>query len=134
MKRNFAAAVFTLLPLLVLDGLWLSTMLKRFYAPRMGHLLAASPSLPAAGAFYLLYAVGLAVLVVSPAVQSGASASKTLTTGALFGLICYATYDLTNQATLRDWPLSLTVVDMAWGATLTGAASVVAVALTRRFG
>lgn len=134
MKTTLTAAVSILLSMAALDALWLSSTLKRFYAPRIGHLMADAPVLAAAAAFYLIYAGALAVLVVVPAVQSGAEASKIFLRGALFGLACYATYDLTNQATLKAWPLSLTLVDMAWGAVLTGTAGAVAGAVARRLG
>ena len=134
MKTTLIAAVSSLLTMLALDSLWLGSMLKRFYAPRMSHLMAESPQVAAAGVFYLIYAAGLAVLVVAPAVQNAAGAFKIFLTGALFGLVCYATYDLTNQAVLKSWPLSLTIVDMAWGTVLTGTVSVIACAVTRRWG
>lgn len=133
MKTLFTAYAACLAPMLALDGVWLSTMLKRFYAPRMAQLLAESPQFSTAAAFYLIYAAGLALLIVVPAVRSEAGAPKAFLTGALFGLVCYATYDLTNQATLKAWPLSLTVVDMAWGTVLTGTVSLIAYAVTRRF-
>ena len=132
MKTLFVAAAASLLPMLALDGLWLTAMLKRFYAPRMAQLMADSPVVGAAIAFYLIYAAGLAVLIVVPAVQSRDGLPRVFLRGALFGLVCYATYDLTNQATLKAWPLALTLVDMAWGSALTGTVSLVACALTRR--
>jgi uncharacterized membrane protein len=133
MKMLLAAAVSSLLPMLALDALWLTTMSKRFYAPRIGHLMSESPALAPAAAFYLVYAVGLAAFVVAPAAREGGELSKTFLRGALFGLVCYATYDLTNQATLKAWPLSLTLVDMAWGAALTGTVSAIACAVVRRW-
>ena len=133
MRIFFLSAVSSLILMLALDALWLTFMLKRFYAPRIGPLMADSPQFTAAGVFYLIYAAGIAFFVVVPVVQSGAGAWKVFLTGALLGLLCYATYDLTNQATLRAWPLSLTVVDMAWGALLTGTVSLIACSLTRHF-
>lgn len=133
MKILFTAAAAGLLSMLALDGLWLTAMLKRFYAPRMAQLMADSPRLGAAIAFYLIYAAGLAVLIVVPAVHSRDGLTKVFLRGALFGFVCYATYDLTNQATLKSWPPALTLVDMAWGCLLTGAVSVISCALTRRW-
>lgn len=132
MKTIAVAAASCLLPMLALDGLWLTFTLKRFYAPRMAHLMADSPDFLAAGMFYLIYAAGLSVLVVAPAVKGGTGAWKVFLTGALFGLVCYATYDLTNQATLKAWPAAVTLADMAWGTLLTGTVSLIAAALTRR--
>jgi uncharacterized membrane protein len=75
--------------------------------------MAPSPNLPAAAAFYLLYPVGLVVFAVLP---SGGDWLRALALGALFGLFCYGAYDLTNLAVLKDWPLQVTLVDIAWGA------------------
>ena len=134
MKRFVAASVVALAALLLLDGPWLTLMGPRFYAPRLAHLLSASPQWSAAGAFYLLYALGVALLVVLPALESGAGAGRAFGRGALLGLVAYGTYDLTNQATLRDWPVIVTLVDMAWGTFLTGVASAVAFSAARRMG
>lgn len=103
----------------VLDAVWLSTMTKKFYAPRLGHLMGEVQWLPAV-IFYLLYAMGVVYLVLVPAMQYNWTFARTAFTGAVLGLICYATYDLTNQATLKNWPVAVTVVDMIWGAVLTG--------------
>jgi len=103
---------------LAIDALWLTTMAPRFYQAHIGHLLGPVQWLPAA-AFYSVYIVGIVIFAVSPAVHA-----KTWWVaaglGALFGFIAYATYDLTNQATMKDWPLIVTVVDLAWGSILTG--------------
>lgn len=111
--------VQTIIVMGVLDAVWLSTMTKKFYAPRLGHLMGEVQWLPAV-IFYLLYAMGVVYLVLVPATQYGWSLGRTVFTGAILGLICYATYDLTNQATLKNWPVAVTVVDMVWGAVLTG--------------
>lgn len=103
----------------VVDLIWLAVVAKSFYRAEIGHLLAEKFSLPAAGAFYLLYGVGLMIFAVMPALDSGRSVDA-LRLGALFGLFAYATYDLTNLATLRDWSLKLSVVDMVWGSILSG--------------
>lgn len=100
------------------DAIWLTTMVKRFYRPQMEKLIAAQPDLIAAGVFYSLYIFGIIVFVVSPALARD-SLSFAVSRGALLGLLMYATYDLTNQATLKGWPLSVTLVDMAWGTFVT---------------
>ena len=105
---------------LAIDAVWLSTMTSRFYQPRLGHLMTAQPKLGVAAAFYLLYVVGVVALAVIPGLREG-SLLAAVWRGAVFGLVAYATYDLTNLATLRDWPVDLTVVDLVWGTTLTGA-------------
>jgi uncharacterized membrane protein len=116
MKHRFAAAyAITLVVFLVLDAAWLLTMYDRLYRPAIGHLLRDGFALAPAAAFYALYILGVVVFAVLPG-QSSGRASVAATRGALFGLIAYATYDLTNQATLRDWPWAVTLIDLAWGA------------------
>jgi len=131
MKTIITAYLSSLLAMLVVDGVWLSTTIKRFYAPRIGHLMAASAKLGPAVVFYLLYVLGLALLVVLPAVRLQTGLPRVFFTGALLGLMAYGTYDLTNQATLKDWPLTVTLVDLIWGALLTAVVSSISVACTR---
>lgn len=107
---------------LAIDIVWLSTMTSRFYQPRLGELLSPKPNMAVAGLFYLVYVIGLVALAVVPALREGALMGA-LWRGALFGFIAYATYDLTNLATLRDWPWDLTVVDIVWGTSLNTVAS-----------
>ena len=120
----------TAVAFLVLDFLWLGFIAKSFYRDGIGHLMADQPNLVAAGAFYLLYPIGVVLFAVAPAVWSGGLAaaaqvpwSRAVLLGALFGFFAYATYDLSNLATLRDWPLRLVLVDIAWGTALTAAAA-----------
>jgi len=133
MKTFFIALFAVLVPMLIIDGIWLAVMLKRFYALRLGHLMAAVPKFSAAGLFYLIYAVGLAVLVVLPAMRSGSSLVNVFFIGALLGLVAYGTYDLTNQATLKDWPVLVTVVDLIWGSLMTGSVAAISVLISRYF-
>ena len=107
---------------LLIDGIWLTVVAKNFYAKNLGYLMSKTPNLAAAGIFYLIYIITLVVLVISPALQKGSLLTAVLT-GALFGLCAYATYDLTNLATIKDWPLLVTVVDLIWGAFVSGAVS-----------
>ena len=107
---------------LLIDGIWLTTVAKNFYAKNLGYLMSKNPNLVAAGIFYVIYVITLVILVISPALQRGSLLSAVLT-GALFGLCAYATYDLTNLATIKDWPLLVTVVDLIWGAFVSGAVS-----------
>jgi uncharacterized membrane protein len=123
----------TLVPMLVIDAIWLVVMSKFFYNKYLGHLLADSPHLLPAGIFYVIYSFGLSFLIILPAIEGGFSNSKTFLYGAVFGAVAYATYDLTNHATLKDWPLTVTVVDIIWGALLTGVLSVIAVLITKHF-
>lgn len=99
---------------LAIDALWLGLIAPKFYKNHIGHLMAERPNFIAAIIFYLLFIVGLVYFVVMPAVEAG-SISKVLLAGALFGFMTYATYDLTNLATLKDWPIIVTVVDLIWG-------------------
>lgn len=115
MNRRFAIAyATTLIAFLLLDAVWLTTMAERLYRPAIGHLMRTGFAWQPALAFYVLYILGLVVFGVinglargRPAVAAGRCA--------LLGLIAYATYDLTNQATLRDWPWAVTLADLAWG-------------------
>jgi uncharacterized membrane protein len=104
------------------DFVWLSTMTSRFYRSRMGELLVDQPNFVAAGSFYLVYVAGVVYLAVLPAVSSGSFVTA-LVSGAVLGLVAYGTYDMTNLATLKNWSLSLSVVDMAWGTFLTSLAA-----------
>ncbi|MDY6797066.1 MAG: DUF2177 family protein [Actinomycetota bacterium] len=133
MKRYVIAYFCFLLPMLAIDSVWLFTMSRKLYQPRIGSLMAESPRLAPAAVFYLLYALGASVLVVVRAVDNDAGFLKVFMLGALLGLFAYGTYDLTNQATLKEWPTIITLVDLVWGALLTAVVSIIAVSLTRLF-
>jgi uncharacterized membrane protein len=109
--------------MVTLDGLWIGVIAKPLYQQGIGHLMAQNPRLGAAALFYAVYAVGLLVFVVTPTSEGG-NWHTPLMRGALFGFFAYATYDLTNLATLKDWPVGLSALDMAWGAGASSAASV----------
>lgn len=104
---------------LAIDMVWLGLVARGFYARYLGYLLRPDTNWIAAFLFYLLFILGLLVFVVLPGLKTGAL-GKVVLLGALFGLVCYATYDLTNLATVKHWPLILTVVDMLWGTCLSG--------------
>jgi uncharacterized membrane protein len=108
-------------------------MLKKLYYPQIGHLMADSPKLLPAAIFYGIYAFALAFFVVVPGVQNGSQWYQVLLPGALFGFAAYATYDLTNQATLKNWPVLVTIADLIWGSILTGVVSWIATLATRWF-
>lgn len=105
-----------------IDVVWLNFVAKGFYRERLGSLLLADFNLPVALVFYLLYIVGILVFAVLPGIESG-SVLEALWRGALFGLIAYGTYDLTNLATLKDWSPAVVAVDMVWGTVLTATVS-----------
>jgi uncharacterized membrane protein len=100
-----------------LDFIWLSTATSRIYQPYLGDLLSPKPNLAVAAAFYLFYVVGIVALCIVPGLKEGALVGA-LWRGALFGLLAYATYDLTNLATIQGWPWQVSVIDMIWGTTL----------------
>ncbi len=108
----------------IIDMIWLGLIANNFYKNQIGFLMKPDINWTAAIIFYLLFIVGLVLFVVMPAVEKG-SWTHALLFGALFGLITYATYDLTNLATLKDWPLLVTIVDLAWGASLGALVSVI---------
>jgi uncharacterized membrane protein len=105
-----------------LDLLWLGVIARGFYARQMGDLLREQPSLGVAGLFYVVYVGGIVLLAVLPALQSQ-SWRTALLLGVALGVVAYGTYDFTNLATLRRWPLALALVDLAWGSVLTGLAA-----------
>jgi uncharacterized membrane protein len=109
----------------VLDAVWLSQMFERLYKPALGALLAPGLRLDAAGAFYLMYVTGLVLLAVRPAVLAGGGPKAAALRGASLGAFAYATYDLTNQATLAVWPVHVTLIDIAWGTFASATASAV---------
>ncbi len=119
-----AAYVALMIVFLGLDAVWLSVMGPRLYRPILGDMLAQTLNAPAAIAFYVVYGLGVMVLAVAPALREGAAGRAALS-GAVLGFVAYATYDLTNQATLRVWSTRLTLADMAWGAALTALAAYV---------
>jgi len=115
---------------LVIDMIWLGLVAKNIYSKYLGNLMAPKVNWIAAVIFYLLFIVGLVFFVIEPAVTKN-SWSYALLAGMLFGLITYATYDLTNLATLKDWPITITFIDLAWGTSLGGLVSMITFFLVR---
>ena len=115
----------------VLDFLWLGWAGKNFYRPAIGELLAPSFRGGPALVFYAIYIAGIIWFAVRPGLSGGTSAA--LLNGALLGGLAYATYDLTNQATMKVWPVHVTVVDIVWGAFATAVAAMAATWVTTRF-
>jgi len=114
----------TLVAFFLIDMVWLGLVARTFYRKQLGFLLAPATNWIAALIFYLLFILGILVFVVVPGLQDH-SLKTTLLRAALFGLVTYATYDLTNLATVKNWPLLITVVDLAWGTVLSVAVSYV---------
>ena len=115
----------------VLDWIWLGTVAKTFYRSQIGKLLLDKPNMTAAVLFYIIYVVGVVTFVVTPALEKG-SLSYAIGRGALFGFVAYATYDLTNLATIKGFTTKVVVVDLAWGAFLTAVVAGVTFAILHR--
>jgi uncharacterized membrane protein len=128
--RLFAIA----LPVFIaIDMVWLGFIAKNFYRAQIGSLMKSSVNWTAAIIFYFIFIAGLVVFVIAPAVQKG-SWAHALLFGALFGLVCYATYDLTNLAIAKDWPLLVTIVDLFWGSVLASSVSVITYLIFTKIG
>jgi uncharacterized membrane protein len=107
-----------------IDMIWLVLVAKNFYQKQIGFLMKPDINWYAAIIFYLLFIVGLITFVITPAVEKH-SWVHTLLFGAFFGLVTYATYDLTNLATTKDWPMLVTIVDLIWGMVLSASVSLI---------
>jgi uncharacterized membrane protein len=118
MTRHLIAYLATAFVLVALDMLWLRVVAPEWYQQGIGHLMGGQVNLVAAALFYLLFPLGVVIFAVTPSLpHSGLNA---LVMGVLFGFFAYATYDLTNLATLKGWPLGLSVIDIAWGSFVSG--------------
>ncbi|MCX6747469.1 MAG: DUF2177 family protein [Candidatus Nomurabacteria bacterium] len=125
--------LITLPVFFALDMIWLGLVAKNLYAKQIGFLLKPEVNWTAAVSFYLLFIAGLVLFVISPALEKH-SFMHALLFGALFGLITYATYDLTNLATMKDWPMLVTFVDLAWGMFLSASVSSIAYLIAVKLG
>ncbi|MCF8506434.1 MAG: DUF2177 family protein [Caulobacter sp.] len=127
-----AAYIASAVTFLALDALWLGVVAQKMYQREFGPLLLETPNMAAAAVFYALYLFGVVFFAVKPALETG-SWSRALIHGALFGLIAYATYDLTNLATLKGFPFKVVIPDLAWGAFVSAAAALAGYAASSRF-
>ena len=118
---------------IVIDLVWLGYVAKNLYKKYLGFIMRPDPDWTAAMVFYLLYLAGVVFFVINPALEKQ-SWKFALFAGMFFGLITYATYDLTNLATLKDWPVIITIIDLAWGTTLGGLVSLVTWAVVTKLG
>ncbi len=116
-----------------IDMIWLGLVAKNFYNKHLGYIMTPNVNWAAAIVFYLLFIFGLVVFVVSPGMEKNSWVRVALT-GALFGIVTYATYDLTNLATVKNWPLIVTVVDLAWGAVLSALVATITFLIAKKFG
>tara|TARA_B110000196_G_scaffold306619_1_gene305403 strand:- start:174 stop:584 length:411 start_codon:yes stop_codon:yes gene_type:complete len=123
----FVSSIF-----LILDIVWLSITVKSLYKPALGGLLKDKPLMWAAVLFYVIYLIGLGLIIVKPALAND-SILQAFWTGVVFGVVAYATYNLTNMATIKNWSSSIIWIDMIWGGLLTGFSSAVGIYLTKFF-
>ena len=131
MIKYVAAYLGAGLTFAAIDFVWLTTMTDRLYRPVLGPIMADKPDMKAAVAFYLISIAGTVFLAIAPALKEG-NWTRAAINGAVLGFVAYATYDLTNQATLRGWPLTITLVDIAWGTIASGLAATISyLALSR---
>lgn len=126
------AYVSTAVVFFALDYVWLTRVAIGFYRQNIGELLLTTPNFAAAGIFYLFYVIGLVYFAVMPALTAS-SVVTALLNGALLGLLAYGTYDMTNLATLKGWSLSVSLVDMAWGAVLSATAAAAGYLVVSRY-
>lgn len=130
MTRLFLAYAGALLTFVALDFLWLGFVARGFYQAQIGPLLLPRPNWAPAALLYVAYAAAIVFFAIAPAQDEG-SLARALLTGALFGLVVYGTYDLTNLATLRGWTVGMAVADALWGGVVTAAAAGAGFALSR---
>jgi uncharacterized membrane protein len=133
LARYIAAYLAAAVVMAALDYLWLGYFSKAFFEPAVGSLLAARTDMSVAVLFYVLYIVGILLFAVSPALRGGGW-STALALGAAFGFFAYMTYDLTNMATLKVWPVHIAAIDIAWGTLVTGVAALAGYAAASRLG
>lgn len=123
MIKLLVAYIIALVIFLMIDMVWLGLIAKNLYKEKLGFIISPDVKWTAAIIFYMLYIVGILFFAVNPSLKDS-SWLTALVNGAVFGAMCYATYDLTNMATIAKWPLVIVVIDIAWGMVLTGLVSV----------
>ncbi len=116
-----------------IDMVWLGLVAKNFYRQQIGFLMKSDVNWWAALIFYVIFIMGLVVFVIAPAMEKK-SWLQALFFGALFGLVCYATYDLTNLAVAKDWPFLVTIIDLLWGMVLAASVSTITYFIANKFG
>ena len=131
-KSLIISFIFVSTIFLIIDVLWLSITVKSLYRPALGDLLKDKPVMWAAVLFYIIYMIGLALIILKPALAND-SILQALWTGVVLGVVAYGTYNLTNMATVKNWSASIVWIDMLWGGFLTGFSSAVGIYLTKVF-
>ena len=130
--RDLKIYLITAFVFFVFDIIWLGLISKQLYRNHLGHLMAPQVNWVAALIFYTLFIFGLIFFVINPSIEKG-SLSYAILAGGFYGLIAYATYDLTNLATIKDWPLNITIIDLIWGTFLNAMTSGVTFFIATRF-
>ena len=131
MKLLISATLISALIFLIIDVIWLSFSVKSFYRPNIGHLLLETPVMWAAILFYLIYVIGLAVVIIEPSLDYQ-NTQKFLVKAFMFGFVAYGTYNLTNMATIKGWSPYVVFVDMVWGGSLTTFSSYFGILLAKK--
>ena len=131
-KLLIISFIFVSTIFLLIDVVWLSITVKSLYRPALGSLLKDKPVMWAAVLFYIIYMIGVALIILKPALAND-SILQALWTGVVFGVVAYGTYNLTNMATVKNWSASIVWIDMLWGGFLTGFSSAVGIYLTKAF-
>ncbi|MCF8224052.1 MAG: DUF2177 family protein [Bacteroidales bacterium] len=121
-KSLILAYLLTFIVFLAIDMLWLGLIAKKLYSKYLGDFLSDKVNWPAAFVFYFIFVIGVSIFAIYPAVNKD-SVSNAILLGALFGFFTYATYDMTNLATLKGWPLPIVIIDIIWGSVLTALVS-----------
>ncbi len=126
--RNF---IITFSVFMTIDLIWIGFIARKFYKAQLGFIMTENVNWTAAVIFYVIFIVGMLYFATYPSLETG-SAFKALLIGAFFGLITYATYDLTNLATLKNWPLFITIMDILWGMFLCGFTNLISFLIIKR--
>jgi uncharacterized membrane protein len=132
MKVYAIAYLATALVFLGIDSIWLTLTATRLYRPLLGDMLVDGFNLTPAILFYLIYIAGIVYFAVQPAFATNSAMTATVN-GAILGFVAYATYDLTNQATLKNWPVQITIADLCWGTVLSASAATLGFLIARHF-
>lgn len=131
MLKLITSYFIALLSFFALDMVWLGLISKNYYKQKLGFILSDNPNWAAAIIFYLIFIGGILFFAVNPSLKVGRWQTAVLN-GALLGALCYATYDLTNMATIAKWPIEIVIIDIIWGMVLTGCVSVITYLLTEK--
>ena len=132
MKVLFLSLFITSILFIIINIIWLFFNVKYFYKPQLGSLLNEKPVIWAAVLFYLIYVVGLAIIILQPAIKQD-SILQAFLTGIVFGIVAYGTYNFTNMATIRNWSPYVVLVDIIWGGFLTGTSSALGIYISKKF-